>query len=193
MHQTALSRAIQLRHYRPRAATVTACVVGAALVLSVFSVAPAAAQDERMVGIWQKDLARSDADWPHRHDRRLPNAADIEVEISLDGEDVVMIFTSRRGDWPTPQTTTAHYITDNKPNPVPDIDNGTPREVRAKWRKKRLSVSYTIRFPFEADIEQSWEVSKNGEDLVLTRFGRVAQQPRPDVRKNYFVRATAVQ
>ncbi|MDE2924134.1 MAG: hypothetical protein OYL92_02350 [Acidobacteriota bacterium] len=178
---------------KPSASTAFAVIPAVVLAAAALTVAPAAAQDERMVGIWQKDLERSDADWPHRHDRRLPNAADIEVEVSLDGEDVVMVFTSRRGDWPTPQTTTAHYITDNKPNPVPDIDNGTPREVRAKWRKRKLSVSYTIRFPFEADIEQSWEVSKDGQNLVLTRFGRVATQPRPDIRKNYFVRATAVQ
>lgn len=178
---------------RPSTSTAFAVILTVAFAATTLAAAPAAAQDERIVGIWQKDLERSDADWPHRHDQRLPNAADVEVEISLDGEDVVMVFTSRRGDWPTPQTNTVRYVTDNKPNPVPDIDNGTPREVRARWRKKRLSVSYTIRFPFEADIEQSWQISKNGEDLVLTRFGRVAQQPRPDVRKNYFVRATAVQ
>ncbi|MYF06194.1 MAG: hypothetical protein F4230_15005 [Holophagales bacterium] len=169
-----------------------ATILGATLAVAWFAGAPAAAQDERMVGIWQKDLQRSDADWPHRHDRRLPNAADIELDISLDGEDVVMVFTSRRRDWPTPRTTTAHYITDNKPNPVPDIDSGTPRDVRAKWRKRKLTVSYTIKFPFEADIQQIWELSKDGENLLLTRFGRT-EQGRPDIRKNYFVRATAVQ
>ena len=177
---------------RPSSSTTFAVIAAALLVAAALAAAPAAAQDERMAGIWQKDLDRSDADWPHRHDRRLPNAADIEVEIGLDGEDVVMVFTSRRRDWPTPRSTRSHYVTDNKPNPVPDIDNGTPRDVRAKWRKKKLTVSYTIKFPFEADIQQIWELSKDGETLLLTRFGRT-EQGRPDIRKNYFVRATAVQ
>lgn len=181
------------RASRPPTFTPLLAALALAVVATALAAAPAAAQDERMVGIWQKDLERSDADWPHRHDRRQPNAADIEVEIGLDGEDVVMVFTSRRRDWPTPRTNTVRYVTDNKPRPTPDIDNGTPQDVRAKWRKKRLSVSYTIKFPFEADIEQTWQISKDGQDLVLTRMGRVAQQPRPDLRKNYFVRATAVQ
>lgn len=182
-----------MRQTAPKITLLIATILGAALVAAAPGAAPAAAQDERIAGIWQKDYTRSDAPFPGRHDRPQPNAADIEIEISLEGEDVVLIQTSRRRDWPTPRTVSVNYVTNNKPSPAPNLRGGGMQEVRSKWRKKRLTVSYTITFPFEADVEETWQISKDGKDLVQTIFGRTAANPRPDIRKNYYVRATAVQ
>ena len=181
MHKNASQRTIQ---------TVT--ILGAALVIAAFGAAPAAAQDERMVGIWQKDLERSDAPFPGRPDRPQPNAADIEIEIRLAGDDVELTQTSRRRDWPSPRHLNVTYVTDNKLHPAPNLANGMMQEVRARWRKRKLTVSFTINLPgFEADIQQIWEITKQG-DLLQTNFGRGAEG-RPDIRKSYFVRASAVQ
>ena len=58
--------------------------------------------------------------------------------------------------------------------------------------KKKLNVAYTVRLPgFEADVQQIWEITKDG-DLLQTIFGRGAEG-RPDIRKNYYVPATVVQ
>ncbi|MYB20665.1 MAG: hypothetical protein F4Y16_17060 [Holophagales bacterium] len=167
-------------------------ILGAALAVVWFAGAPAAAQDERFVGIWQKDISRSDAPWPGRHDRPQPNAADIEIEFRLVGDDVELTQTSRRRDWPTPQHVNVTYVTDNKRHAAPDLGSGRMQEVRARWRKKKLTVSFTVSLPgFEADVQQIWEITKQG-DLLQTIAGRGAEG-RPDIRKNYFVRASAVQ
>ena len=64
--------------------------------------------------------------------------------------------------------------------------------MRARWRKKKLTVSFTVSLPgFEADVQHIWEINKQGY-LVQTIFGRGAEG-RPDIRKNYFVRASTVQ
>ncbi len=175
------------------AIAVLAAILGGVLVMAALGAAPAAAQDERIAGIWQKDHTRSDADWPHRHDRRPANPPDVEIGISLEGEDVVLIQTSRRSDWPAPHTLRVNYVTNNRPNPAPNLRSGNLQEVRARWRKKKLTVSYTITFPFEVDVEETWQISKDGKDLVQTIVGRAASSERPDVRRNYHVRATAVQ
>lgn len=176
----------------PDARGLLATILGAALAVAWLAGAPAAAQDERFAGIWQKDLSRSDAPWPGRHDRPQPNAADIEIEFRLVGDDVELTQTSRRRDWPTPQHLNVTYVTDNKPHAAADLASGRMQEVRARWRKKKLSVSFTVSLPgFEADVQQIWEITKQG-DLLQTNVGRGAEG-RPDIRKNYFVRATAVQ
>ena len=169
-----------------------ATVLGAALAVAWFAGAPAAAQDERFVGIWQKDISRSDAPYPGRPDRPQPNAADIEIEFRLVGDDVELTQTSRRRDWPTPQHVDVTYVTNNKPHAAADLGSGRMQEVRARWRKKKLTVSFTVSFPgFEADVQQIWEITKKGE-LLQTNFGRGAEG-RPDIRRNYFVRASTVQ
>jgi len=171
---------------------LVAAAIPAVLVVTGIGPDAAAAQDERIAGIWQKDLERSDAPWPGRHDRPQPNAPDVEVEIDLEGEDVEMIVTSRRSDWPTPVSTAANYVADNKPRQAPNFIGGM-REVRARWHKKKFTVSYTIRFPggAEADVQEIWEITKQG-DLLQTTMGRGAEG-RPDIRKNYYVPADTVQ
>lgn len=53
-------------------------------------------------------------------------------------------------------------------------------------------MSYTVKLPqFEADVQETWAITKDG-DLLQTIFGRGAEG-HPDVRKNYYVRATTVQ
>lgn len=174
------------------AAPFAAAVLGAAFVASL-GATPVAAQDERIVGIWQKDYSRSDAPFPGRPDRPQPNPVDTEVDISLVGKDVVMKFTLRRGDWPSPVSVDANYVTNNKAQQAPDFRGGM-REVRARWRKKKLTVSYTIQFgPVEADVQETWEISKDGKDLLQTNFGRTASEGRPDIRKTYYVPASDVQ
>jgi len=167
-------------------------ILGSVLVAAVLAAAPAAAQDERFAGTWQKDYSRSDAPWPGRHDRPQVNAADIEIEIRLEGEDIALIQTSRRRGWPSPRVVDVTYITNNKPHAARDLGSGSMLEVRARWRKKKLNVSYTVKLPsFEADVQQIWEITKDG-DLLQTIFGRGAAG-RPDIRKNYYVPATVVQ
>ena len=171
---------------------VPAAILGAAVAVAWFAGTPAAAQDERFVGIWQKDTARSDAPFPGRPDRPQPNAADIEIEFRLVGDDVELTQTSRRRDWPTPRHVNVTYVTNNKPHAAADLGSGRMQEVRARWRKKKLAVSFTVSLPgFEADVQQIWEITKKGE-LLQTNFGRGAEG-RPDIRRNYFVRASTVQ
>ncbi len=173
------------------AAPPIAAMLGVVCFLAAFGPSAAAAQDERFAGTWQKDYSRSDAPWPGRHDRPQVNAADIEIEIRLEGEDIALIQTSRRRGW-SPKVVDVTYITNNKPHAARDLGSGSMLEVRARWRKKKLNVSYTVKLPsFEADVQQIWEITKDG-DLLQTIFGRGAAG-RPDIRKNYYVPATVVQ
>lgn len=177
---------------RPAPSTAFAFIAAAILAATALTADPAAAQDERIAGIWQKDIARSDAPWPGRPDRPQPNAADIEIEISLVGDNVELVQSARRRDWPTPQHVDVTYVTDNKPHAAADLASGRMQEVRARWRKKKLTVSFTVSLPgFEADVQQIWEITKQG-DLLQTNVGRGAEG-RPDIRRNYFVRAATVQ
>lgn len=169
--------------------TPIVAALGVALLIASLASVPAAAQDERFAGSWVRDETRSDAPW------RPPGSpptqrTETRIDISPVGEDVMMVFTFRPPDWDTSVQVPANYITDNKPHQAPDFLGGQ-REVRARWRKKKLTISYTVKTPwFEADVQEVWEISKNGNDLIQTRFGRTAASPRPDVRKFYHVRAT---
>lgn len=190
MSHSAPSRSIPSLTVRPGAALpFAAAALGAAVLAASLTPAPAAAIDERFNGAWQKDETRSDPPW------RPPGTpatkrTDTKIDITLVGEDLMMVFTLRPPEWNTPVQVTASYITDNKPQQAPDFAGGM-REVRARWRKKKLEVSYTVKTPwFEADVQETWEISKDGNDLIQTNFGRTAENPRPDIRKNYFVRAT---
>ena len=172
--------------------TPIVAALGAAVLIAALTPAPAAAQDERFAGSWVRDETRSDAPW------RPPGSpptkrTETRIDISLVGEDVMMVFTLRPPDWDTSVQVPANYITDNKPQQAPDFFGGQ-REVRARWRKKKLNIAYTVKIgPVEADVQEVWEISKNGQDLIQTTFGRTANSQRPDVRKFYHVRAAADQ
>ncbi len=174
---------------RPAASFVLATLPLA--VAGLLLAAPGAAQDERFVGIWQKDYTRSDAP-TGRQDRPQPNAPDIEIEFQLTDQEVLVTQSTRRLDWPTPQHVDVTWVTNNKPHAARDPNSGAIQEVRVKWRKKKLNVSFTVKIAtFEADVQQTWEITKQG-DLLQTTVGRGAEG-RPDIRRNYFVRATTVQ
>ncbi len=179
----------------PRSFTATrlaASVVAVALTVASLGAAPLAAANEGFAGIWQLDNERSDSLAPSRAGRERPNTLDLELDIALTGEDLIMNYTMRGGNLPAPVQFTQNLTTDGKPAEMPDFQGGT-RTARVKWRKNKLSVSYTRVTPFgDFDITETWQLSKDGSELEVMLHTRT-QDPRPDIRKLIYVRATAVQ
>ena len=193
MNNSAPIQPIPSRPSRPRAvAAFTAVVVGAALAIASLGAAPLAAANEDLAGVWQLDNERSDSLAPGRAGRERPNTLDLELEISLTGEDLVMNYTMRGENLPAPVQFSQNLVTDGKPRKMPDFQGGT-RTARVKWRKDKLSVSYTRITPFgDFDVTETWQLSKDGSELEVMLHTRT-QDPRPDIRKLIYVRATAVQ
>ncbi len=193
MNNSAPVRTIPFRPSRPRAvAAFTACVVGAALAIASLGAAPLAAANEGFAGVWQLDNERSDSLAPGRAGSEQPNTLDLELDIALTGEDLVMNYTMRSENLPGPVQFTQNLTTDGKPAVMPNFQGGT-RTARVKWRKDKLSVSYTRATPFgDFDITETWKLSKDGSELEVMLHTRT-QAPRPDIRKLIYVRATAVQ
>ncbi len=176
----------------PTATAFSAVVVGAALAIASLGAAPLAAANEDFAGVWQLDNERSDSLAPGRAGRDRPNTLDLELDISLTGEDLVMNYTMRGENLPAPVQFTQELVTDGKPAVMPSFQGGT-RTARVKWRKDKLSVSYTRSTPFgDFDITETWQLSKDGSELEVMLHTRT-QDPRPDIRKLIYVRATAVQ
>ncbi|MCE2559182.1 MAG: hypothetical protein J4F98_11380 [Acidobacteria bacterium] len=174
------------------AAAFTAPLVAASLVIAAFAAAPLLAANPDFAGVWQLDNERSDSLAPGRAGRERPNTLDLELDIALTGEDLVMNYTMRNENLPGPVQFTQHLITDGKPAEMPDFQGGT-RTARVKWRKDRLSVSYTRVTPFgDLDITETWQLSKDGSELQVKLHTRT-QSPRPDIRELIYVRATNVQ
>ena len=193
MNNSAPIQPIPSRPSRPRAvAAFTAVVVGAALAIASLGAAPLAAANEDLAGVWQLDNERSDSLAPGRAGRERPNTLDLELEISLTGEDLVMNYTMRGENLPAPVQFSQNLVTDGKPRKMPDFQGGT-RTARVKWRKDKLSVSSTRITPFgDFDVTETWQLSKDGSELEVMLHTRT-QDPRPDIRKLIYVRATAVQ
>ena len=193
MNNSAPIRPIPPRPSRPRAAVAfTAAVVGAALAIASLGAVPLAAANEDFAGVWQLDNERSDSLAPGRAGRERPNTLDLELDISLTGEDLIMNYTMRAENLPAPVQFTQDLVTDGKPAVMPNFQGGT-RTARVKWRKDKLSVSYTRVTPFgDFDVTETWQLSKDGRELEVTLHTRT-QDPRPDIRKLIYVRATAVQ
>ncbi len=193
MNNSAPIQPIPSRPSRPRAvAAFTAAVVSGALALASLGAAPLAAANEDFAGVWQLDNERSDSLAPGRTGREQPNTIDLELDISLTGEDLVMNYTMRGESLPAPVRFTQNLVTDGKPAVMPSFQGGT-RTARVKWRKDKLSVSYTRSTPFgDFDITETWQLSKDGSELEVMLHTRT-QNPRPDIRKLIYVRATAVQ
>ena len=174
------------------ATAFAAAVVGLALAVASLGAAPSAAENPDFAGVWQLDNERSDSLAPGRAGRERPNTLDLELDISLTGEDLVMNYTMRSEDLPAPVRFTQNIVTDGKPHQMPGFQGGT-RTARVKWRKDKLSVSYTRATPFgDFDITETWQLSKDGSELEVMLHTRT-QNPRPDIRKLIYVRATAVQ
>ena len=193
MNNSAPIRPIPPRPSRPRAAVAfTAAVVGAALAIASLGAVPLAAANEDFAGVWQLDNERSDSLAPGRAGRERPNTLDLELDISLTGEDLIMNYTMRAENLPAPVQFTQDLVTDGKPAVMPNFQGGT-RTARVKWRKDKLSVSYTRVTPFgDFDVTETWQLSKDGRELEVMLHTRT-QDPRPDIRKLIYVRATAVQ
>ncbi len=193
MNNSAPARTIPHRAPRPFAAVAfTAAVVGAALAIASLGAAPLAAANEDFAGVWQMDNERSDSLAPGRAGREQPNTLDLELDISLTGEDLVMNYTMQSENLPAPVRFTQNLVTDGKPVVMPNFQGGT-RTARVKWRKDKLSVSYTRITPFgDFDVTETWQLSKDGSELEVMLHTRT-QDPRPDIRKLIYVRATAVQ
>ena len=174
------------------AAAFAAPLVAASLVIAMFAAAPLLAANPDFAGIWQLDNERSDSLAPGRAGRERPNTLDLELDIAVTGEDLVMNYTMRNENLPGPVHFTQHLITDGKPAEMPDFQGGT-RTARVKWRKNKLSVSYTRVTPFgDLDITETWQLSKDGSELQVKLHTRT-QSPRPDIRNLVYVRATNVQ
>lgn len=193
MNKSARARTIPARPSGSLTATAfSAAVVGAALAIASLGAAPLAAANEDFAGIWQLDNERSDSLAPGRAGREQPNTLDLELDISLTGEDVVMNYTMRRDDLSAPVQFSQNLVTDGKPLQMPNFQGGT-RTARVRWRKDKLSLSYTRNSPFgDFDITETWQLSKDGSELQVTLHTRVPDR-RPDIRKLIYVRATAVQ
>ena len=171
---------------------LVAPVVGAVLAVASFAAAPLAAANPDFAGVWQLDNERSDSLAPGRAGRERPNTLDLELDIALTGEDLVMNYTMRNENLPGPVQFTQNLITDGKPTEMPDFQGGT-RTARVKWRKNKLSVSYTRVTPFgDLDITETWQLSRDGSELQVKLHTRT-QSPRPDIRNLIYVRATNVQ
>jgi len=173
-------------------AAFTAPLVAASLVIAAFAASPLLAANPDFAGVWQLDNERSDSLAPGRAGRERPNTLDLELDIALTGEDLVMNYTMRNESLPGPVQFTQNLITDGKPTEMPDFQGGT-RTARAKWRKNKLSVSYTRVTPFgDLDITETWQLSRDGSELQVKLHTRT-QDPRPDIRNLIYVRATNVQ
>jgi hypothetical protein len=179
--------------HRPRTAAFAAPLVATALALAALGAPPLAAANPDFAGVWQLDLDRSDSLAPGRRGQQQEQPpVDVELDVSLNGEDVVLTYTMRNDDWPQPAQVTQELITDGKPHESPGLQ-GRNRTARAKWRKNKLGVSYTTRGPFgEFDVTETWQLSKDGSELQVTLHTRIPDR-RPDIRKFIYTRATTVQ
>lgn len=137
---------------------------------------PLLAANPDFAGTWQLDPDRSEA---------IGQFPVIEgtYEISLQGEDVKVVRTGYRNG----QARTVEWlvITNGKPHDLPGLV-GRPRSVRAKWKKDKLTQSYSIsRGQTDIDITETWTINKSGE-LEIRYSTRMAQQAQ--ARTEYYTR-----
>jgi hypothetical protein len=161
-----------------RSASPLCALFAAGLVLA----AGVSAQSPELAGTWRIDLEASEAT------RNGPPLRDTRLTVSMVGDDVRIAREIGLGTQ-QPRTHTATYITDGKPHEVPGIIAPT-QEVRARWRKEKLQISYAIsrQTPggaFELDVTEVWTVNKNGA-LQIDYSTRM--QDRNITRREVYVR-----
>lgn len=146
----------------------------------------AQAANPAFVGTWRSDLERSDAI------NREGLKVDSTMKLSLSGDDLVIersfVIGGNAESDPTVSWT---YVTDGKPHTVPGLRQ-TTREARAKWKKDKLTVSYTVgqqtpQGAFEVDVNETWQIEDNG-DLVIRYLTRLPD--RQQIRDEVFRPAT---
>lgn len=135
-------------------------------------------------GTWRMDLERSDA---MQGGMKVENTYALELQ----GEDLKVRRTFFRGgestaiDW--------IFVTDGKAHEIPGMR--APRKARAKWKKDKLNVSYSVtletpRGAFDLDVTETWQINKDG-DLEI-RY--VTRTPRgPQSRVELYVREPAAE
>lgn len=138
-----------------------------ALAAGALLVAPLVARESSLVGAWHLD--------PDLSDQRRnggPMLA-MDLEVSMVGEDVhIKRSLPVRAQERTFEVT---YVTDGKPHEVPGLLGGTVN-MRAKWKKEKLSLSYTLsRGGFDTDVTETWSIDKTG-NLVIQYGTRVGDR-----------------
>lgn len=147
-----------------------------ASVLSVAVAIPVLAANPDFVGTWELDMERSQA-------TGQMGVIEGTYEVALQGEDMKVIRTgirngeARKVDWVV--------ITDGNPHDLPGL-MGRPRSVRAKWKKDKLNMSYSMSMgQSEIDVTETWALNKAGE-LEIRYSTRMAQTAQ--ARTEYWVR-----
>lgn len=142
------------------------------------------AAEEGFVGAWRLDVERSDPYGQGQQTRPLPN---IDMTVTLYGDNVGVerLYTVGMEERGIEFT----YVTDGKPHDLPSIAGS--RSTRARWKKNKLVVSYTLarqtqRGPIDLDINETWSVSEDGDELTIVYVTRAAQ--RAFNRKEIYVR-----
>jgi len=162
-------------------------ILVATVVLGLKLLAPELAQaQEGLSGPWSLDIERSDP--LTRGGEPLP---EIHMTLEIRGDDVVVSRQFERNG--QRQTVDVTYTTDGKPHDVTGPFGGT-RATRARWKKDKLVVSYTLsrntpQGNFDLDITETWSLSKDGSELEIDYLTRMGERTIP--RKETYVRETA--
>lgn len=139
--------------------------------------AQTAAANDSFAGSWRLDRMEA-------HPGREP--VDIQLTIAVDGKDLVVDGVVTRRD-SEPETYSFRYITDGKPHEVPG-DNNEPRMASAKWKGKKLAVSFmTERKGAKVEVEEIWRLKK-GELVIQLKSPPPPPESKDWVVKQYFVR-----
>ncbi len=161
-----------MHDHRPTRSPSWIAIIG---VLCLALTPAARAANPEMVGHWKLDPSRSDPM------QRGGAVIDNEMKIQVSGDDLSIERTWRRdGEELTLPLT---IVTDGEPH---DLDSPLgSRSVRARWKKDRLNLSYTLsRGNFDLDVQESWQIKKG--ELVIQYATRVNE--RSQVRKEIYTR-----
>lgn len=153
---------------------ITFCALAAAAAARGPVVAQANAA---FAGQWRIDLERSSSP------PQLPfPVLDHRMMVALDGDNVAvtLTFSGAQGERQVQYT----IVTDGKPHELPAF-GGRTRSVRARWKKDRLTLSYTLAGgPLELDVAETWRIKESALELQYA----VRMQDRSIVRTDLFVR-----
>lgn len=131
-------------------------------------------------GTWRIDLERSDA--MNRQGLKVAGT----YRLALDGENLDVTRTFEAGG--QTQAVAWTLVTDGKPHEIPGMR--APRKARAKWKKDRLTISYTTtldtpRGAFDLDVTETWQI-KDSEQLEIVYTTRLPN--RTQTRREVWVR-----
>jgi hypothetical protein len=142
----------------------------------------ALAQETNWSGSWELDLERSDP-----LVQQGPPLPATEMTVTREGERLVL---SRRFEFQgAPREFAFAYVGDGEPHEVPGLLG--PRTTRARWKKDKLVVSYTVTRntpagTIDLDTIETWSLSRDGKELTIDYSSRMGD--RPVTRREVFVR-----